>query len=449
MKRAGLDYGTCRRRSERCGRSGGQGTGLIQPDVEGVSRQTIATGAIGQRRHSDELPIDEAAKLARRLQCGGLGQIDVQPALRRRRSLGRLVTAGGEHEAKDHGGNDHAGNDHAGHDHPTGLLGRLRQLAAPHSHDAADSVDQALETSAKGIRALKISLLVLGATALALMLTIDRTLNAIWRVRRPRPMAQRVLVYWAALTLGPLLLGGSLTLTSYAVSVGQGLFTKMPGNLAMLLNGVDILLLGLAMAGLFHYVPNTHVRWRHALLGGAFVSVGFTLAKSLLAWYVKQVPTYSTLYGAFATVPVFLVWVYLGWVIVLLGAILAANTPSLTGRLHLRPDTPGQPMALALEVLRELWRVRQAGHQGVSDLGLARALRVDPLQLSPVVDKLLTMDWIGRLEENGAQRLVLLCAPEQVLAEPLLSTFLAGRQGLLGNLWQQGDWSRLTLDRLL
>ena len=294
-----------------------------------------------------------------------------------------------------------------------------------------------------------VGLVVLGVTALALMLTIDRTLNAIWRVRRPRPMAQRVLVYWAALTLGPLLLGGSLTLTSYAISVGQGMFTKMPGNLAALLGGVDIVLLGLAMAGLFHYVPNTHVRWRHAVLGGVFVSVGFSLAKSLLAWYVKQVPTYSTLYGAFATVPVFLIWVYLGWVIVLLGAILAANTPSLTGRLHLRPDSPGQPMALALEVLRELWRVREAGQQGLSHLALAGALRVDPLQLAPVLDKLQAMDWIGLLEEEGAQRLVLLCSPERVSAEPLFSAFLAERQGLLANLWVEGDWSRLTLDRLL
>lgn len=294
-----------------------------------------------------------------------------------------------------------------------------------------------------------VGLVFLGITALALMLTIDRTLNAIWRVQRPRPMAQRVLVYWAALTLGPLLLGGSLTLTSYAISVGQGLFAKMPGNLAALLGGADIVLLGLAMAGLFHYVPNTHVRWRHALLGGAFVSIGFAIAKSLLAWYVKQVPTYSTLYGAFATVPVFLIWVYLGWVIVLLGAILAANTPALTGRLHLRPSVPGQSMALALEVLRELWRSRHAGQSGLSHLGLAGALRVDPLQLAPILDKLLAMDWIGRLEEQGAQRLVLLCAPERTPAEPLIAAFLAQRQGLLGNLWTQGQWSRLTLDQLL
>lgn len=303
--------------------------------------------------------------------------------------------------------------------------------------------------AAKANKLGAVGLVALGVTALALMLTIDRTLNAIWRVQRPRPMAQRVLVYWAALTLGPLLLGGSLTLTSYAISVGQGYLTALPPSMSTALGSADVVLLGLAISGLFHYVPNTHVRWRHALLGGAFVSVGFSLAKSLLAWYVKQVPTYSTLYGAFATVPVFLIWVYLGWVIVLLGAILAANTPSLTGRLHLRPDTPGQPLALALEVLRALWRAREAGHSGLSHLGLAVSLRVDPLQLSPILDKLLAMDWIGRLEEEGAQRLVLLCSPEQVSAEPLLTNFLAQREGLLQNLWSQGDWSRLTLDRLL
>lgn len=303
--------------------------------------------------------------------------------------------------------------------------------------------------AAKANRLGVVGLVALGVTALALMLTIDRTLNAIWRVHRPRPMAQRVLVYWAGLTLGPLLLGGSLTLTSYAISVGQGLFTKMPGDVAALLRSADIVLLGLAMAGLFHYVPNTHVRWRHALLGGIFVSLAFALAKSALAWYVKQVPTYSTLYGAFATVPIFLIWIYLGWVIVLLGAILAANAPALMGRLHLRAQTPGQPLALALEVLRELWRAREAGISGHTDLGLARALEVDPLQLSPIIEQLLVLDWVGRLEEDGAQRLVLLCAPERVSAEPLLSTFLAGREGLLGNLWTQGQWSALTLDRLL
>src|SRR5439155_23944710 len=113
-----------------------------------------------------------------------------------------------------------------------------------------------------------VGLVFLVFTALALMLTIDRTLNAIWRVRTPRPIAQRVLVYWAAVTLGPLLLGLSLSITSYAISASQGLVGSMPGGVSFLLDTLEFALLATGMAGLFHYVPNTHVRWRPALAGG-------------------------------------------------------------------------------------------------------------------------------------------------------------------------------------
>src|SRR5881409_1909210 len=166
-----------------------------------------------------------------------------------------------------------------------------------------------------------VGLVFLVFTALALMLTIDRTLNAIWRVRTPRPIAQRVLVYWAAVTLGPLLLGLSLTITSYAISASQGFVGAMPGGVSLLLGSLEFALLAAAMSGLFHYVPNTYVRWRDALAGGLFVAVGFELAKRGFAWYIASVPSYSTVYGAFATVPIFLIWIYLGWVIVLLGAV--------------------------------------------------------------------------------------------------------------------------------
>jgi len=303
--------------------------------------------------------------------------------------------------------------------------------------------------AAKANRLGALGLVVLGFTALALMLTIDRTLNAIWRVKRPRPIAQRVLVYWAALTLGPLLLGGSLALTSYAISAGQGVVKSLPGGLASLLGALESLVLAAGMAGLFHYVPNTHVRWRHALLGGIFVALGFAAAKYGLAWYVKRVPTYSTLYGAFATVPIFLIWLYLGWVIVLVGAVLAAHAPSLAQGLHRRAEAPGLRFELALDVLRVLWRSQRAGQGGLSSLALAQALRVDPLQLEPVLDELLELDWVGRLEEGGAQRLALLCAPESALARPLLQALLAGRSETLQPLWQRSDWEQLCLADLL
>lgn len=303
--------------------------------------------------------------------------------------------------------------------------------------------------AAKASKLGAVGLVFLGFTALALMLTIDRTLNAIWRVQRPRPIAQRILVYWAAVTLGPLLLGGSLTLTSYAVSAGQGLVGDMPGDLAVLLRLLELVGLAAAVAGLFHYVPNTDVRWRHAFLGGIFVAIAFTLAKSGLAWYVKRVPTYSTLYGAFATVPIFLVWLYLGWVIMLVGAVLAANAPSLGQAMPRRRDVPGLAFELALDTLRELGRRQAAGEVGATKLGLALRLRVDPLQLEPVLDQLVDLDLVGRLEEGGAQRLVLLCRPETTPAEPLLKALLAGRSNGLATLWARSAWQDLTLAQLI
>ena len=267
-------------------------------------------------------------------------------------------------------------------------------------------------------------LIFLGFTALALMFTIDRTLNAIWRVPKPRPMAQRVLVYWAALTLGPLLLGASLSLTSYAVSASRGIVSELPGLLGLVLGLLQFALLAIGMAGLFRFVPNTHVRWVHAAAGGLFVALGFELAKRGLAWYVGLVPTYSVVYGAFATLPILLLWVYLGWVIVLLGAVIAAYAPSLAMRVVRLPERPGERFALAVALLKALNTSRSTGQPGLSADALAGSLRVDPLQVQPVLEVLRELGWCGRLDEAGAQRHVLLIHPLHTPAQPLVDRLL-------------------------
>ncbi|MBV8125144.1 MAG: YihY family inner membrane protein [Burkholderiaceae bacterium] len=303
--------------------------------------------------------------------------------------------------------------------------------------------------AAKANRLGVLGLVALGISALAVMLTIDRTLNVIWRVQRPRPIAQRVLVYWAALTLGPLLAGASLTLTSYLMSASAGLVSSLPKGANVILESADVFLLWGAVAGLFHYVPNTDVRWRHALMGGAFVAIAFTLAKVGLAWYVKRVPTYTTLYGAFATVPILLIWMYVVWSIVLLGALLAANAPSLSQRTPRRPNVPGLGLELAVQCLAELWTSRDRGEGGLSSLSLSRTVGVDPLQLEPVLDELIQIGWVGRLDEAGVQRLVLLCAPEQTLVRPLISAFLTAPQRNLAPLWSRTGWDQFRLADLL
>jgi membrane protein len=294
-----------------------------------------------------------------------------------------------------------------------------------------------------------VGLAVLVLTALAMMLTIDRTLNAIWRVRTPRPIAQRVLVYWAAVTLGPLVLGVSLSLTSYAISASRGFVGTLPGGVSFLLNTIEFLLLAGGMAGLFHYVPNTVVRWRHAIAGGLFVSVGVEVAKKALGWYLGQVPTYAMVYGAFATVPIFLIWIYLGWVIVLLGAVIAAYAPSLQMRVVRWPDTPGARLRLAVAVLRDLAAARGQAARGRSVGDIAEALRTDPLQVEPILDLLVALDWAGRLDEAGNARHVLLCDPAATRAEPLLAQLLLDPSPALRSFWQRAGFDTLTLKELL
>ncbi|MES2841200.1 MAG: YihY family inner membrane protein [Pseudomonadota bacterium] len=290
--------------------------------------------------------------------------------------------------------------------------------------------------------------LVLLITALALILTIDRKLNDIWRVRQPRSFTQRVLVYWAVLTLGPLLLAGSLTVTTYAVSLSRDVVADVPGGVRFLLGAVQFTLLTVGLAALYRYVPNTRVRWSHALVGALFVGAGLELAKKLLAWYLAQVPTYSVVYGTFATVPILLVWFYVAWVIVLLGAVVAAYLPSLLSGIARRGDTPGWSFQLALEVLEQLHTARDTAPKGLSLEALAQVLRVDALQLEEPVATLVSLDWLGRLDEDG-ERYVLLVDPAGTPMAPMVERLLLTRQPNTARFWSESHWAQLTLAQAL
>lgn len=301
----------------------------------------------------------------------------------------------------------------------------------------------------KASRLGAVGLVALGFTALTLMLTIDRTLNGIWRVRKPRPIAQRVLVYWSAVTLGPLLLGLSLSLTSYAISSSRGVAAALPGGVQWLLSAIEFGSLLLGIAGLFRFVPNTHVQWRHALSGAAFVAVGIEVAKKLLGWYLGTVPGYALVYGAFATVPILLVWIYLGWVIVLLGAVIAAYAPSLQMHVARWPDVSGARFALAVTLLREMSQAQRGVGRALGVGELSRSLRVDPLQIEPVLAILLSMGWVGRLDEQGDSRFVLICDLTSTRAKPLLTRLLLDDSLPAGAFWTRAGLLDLTLAELI
>lgn len=293
-----------------------------------------------------------------------------------------------------------------------------------------------------------VGLAVLLVTAITLILTIDRTLNSIWRVRTPRPLAQRLLIYWTAITLGPLVLAASLAVTSYVVSASKGLVGDLPVSLRFLLDIAQFFLMVSSMAALYRYVPNTYVKWAHAWSGGLFVAAGMEIAKKAIGIYLSEVPTYSLVYGAFATLPILLVWIYVSWMIVLLGAVIAAYLPSLlTGAPH-RGSAPGWQFQLALEILQHLHTARSSTRMGLGASQLAERLQVDTLQLEPVLEMLTTLDWIGQLKDaqsDAESRYLLLVNPDATALEPLMQQLLLDRAPSVNSLWEKARWSVLQL----
>ena len=289
-------------------------------------------------------------------------------------------------------------------------------------------------------------------TAISLVLTIDHTLNAIWRTPAKRPLGQRVLVYWAVLTLGPLVLGASLAITSYVTTVSRGWLPDIGGALNLLLDTTQFLLMALGVTLLYRFVPNTPVRWKHALAGGLFVAVGLALTKWGLGVYLSRVPSYSKIYGAFATVPILLLWMYISWLIVLFGAVIAAYLPSLLTGVARRGGGPGWGFQLAAEVLQALAKVRDTPARGRTAPQLAGRLRVDTLQLAPVLAALCELDWVGELGtriENEEPRYVLLFDPAQQPLRPLVEKLLLKPDPALAGWWGDGRLNQMTVADLL
>ncbi|MDB5945594.1 MAG: putative rane protein [Ramlibacter sp.] len=285
-------------------------------------------------------------------------------------------------------------------------------------------------------------------TTLALILTIDRTLNSLWRVRRPRPLWQRVLIYWAVLTLGPLLLGLSVSSISYVISLSRGLVGAMPGSVRFAIDVVQFVLLSGGLAALYRHVPHTHVRRSHAWAGAMFAAIGIELARKLLTLYFGTVPTYSMVYGAFATLPILLVWIYVAWVIVLLGAVIAACLPGVLLGAGRRSTAHGWQFQIALEVLQELVRSRASERHGRTATELARGLHLDPLQLEQVLETLVGLDWVGRIneiEDEADTRYMLLADPQSTPLEPLMRQLLIADGEATARLWRVARLSEVSL----
>jgi len=242
---------------------------------------------------------------------------------------------------------------------------------------------------------------VLFVTAMIVLQTIDRALNQIWRAPRARITVQRVFIYWTLLTVGPILIGAGLSLTSWLVSQSLGLVKGVPLADEVLLTLVPILLTALAFALLYITIPNRRVLVRDALTGGLLAALAFEGMKNGFAFYIKQFPTYKLVYGAFASVPIFLLWIYLSWLVVLSGAVVAAVMPEWRERAVQVEPVPGTQFLDALQILRVLWEAHHTG-KVVTLLQLHDVVRLPMDHIEATLDAMDAAHWVGRTGNGWA-----------------------------------------------
>jgi membrane protein len=210
----------------------------------------------------------------------------------------------------------------------------------------------------------------LAVTAVLLLSTIESTLNQIWGVERPRPMLNRLLIFWAILTVGPILLGASFTLTSDVLDKLQSLTRETTRVDPTILGStwvkstVGVLTQSTAFTLLFTLVPARRVQLRYAAIGGVFAGVGLQILRWSFNIYFTSGSTYSTIYGAVAVFPIFLMWIYLSWTVIILGAVLAASFPDWWRRRApptRLPLTPAETLEVTVAVLAVLSRKARKG----------------------------------------------------------------------------------------
>jgi membrane protein len=284
-------------------------------------------------------------------------------------------------------------------------------------------------------------------TAILLMSTIERSLDRIWRVPKPRRLIGRLVTYWSVLTLGPLLMGASLVLTSYLAALPLLAPEAVRGALQELfLNLTPFLVALIGFALIFLVVPNRRVRVRHALVGALVSAVLFELAKLSFVFYVTNFPTYEKLYGALAAVPLFLVWIYVSWVVVLLGASVAAALTTFNYRKSDWRWSRRHELVLALRLMGHFWHAQRQGRA----LSLAELLSREPAASDAQIGRIL--EWFAGAgfihADDSGDWLLSTDVDDITLAELYRSGPFILPVGELGEIPVESHWDRAALKSL-
>ncbi len=298
-------------------------------------------------------------------------------------------------------------------------------------------------------------------TSSAMIGMVERAFNQIWRVRRTRPLPQRLLMYWALLTLGPLLFGLSLTVTSQLFMATNDLVRAVPLLGALFYTALSLSLTTGAYTLLYMAVPNRYVDWRDAVWGGLVAAVAFEIAKRGFGIFIKQFPNYTIIYGALAALPLFLLWMYLSWMITLVGALITAALPVVKYERWWHEPVPGGAFVDAVAILKVLHGgARITDSAMVSSAAIRAHTRIGYDEMTELLDRMVTAGWVGRVQPDvstrsrwgkrareSADNWVLLINPEKLRLADVYRLFVFGGMAIdAGAAKDLDQGSPMTLD---
>ena len=267
--------------------------------------------------------------------------------------------------------------------------------------DSSTQVVEYLSTFIGQARSLTVfGVAILLVTAILMLRNVEKALNDIWRNRANRKPLQSFLLYWAVLSLGPAAIGLGLGVRAYlfaATNDWGGL--QLFGIGSALISLLPFLISAVGLTCLYAVVPNCQVPLRHALIGGVFAAITFTIARVLFTAVMAK-SSYTLVYGAFAAVPLFLMWIYVTWIIVLLGAVLAHSLSAYQTEEQAQTPT----LMKALDILYLFWAAQKEG-RGIAELEIIGAndvLRggIDADSWRSIRDALIEAQFLKRLDRG-------------------------------------------------
>lgn len=310
--------------------------------------------------------------------------------------------------------------------------------------------------ASKATRLSAVGAVALIVTSIAMMNLIERVFNRIWRVRGERSWTRRILVYWAIITLGPLLIGVSLTLSSQVFMATVDLFGRVPVLGAIIYTVASLALTTAGFTLLYLAVPNRDVDWQDAAWGGLVAGLAFELAKRGFAIFITQFPTYSKIYGALAALPLFLLWVYVSWVITLIGALLVAALPVVKYERWWHEAQPGGEFVDAMAIIKVLYVACKCGDTALVGAGAIRLrTRLGFDEMDNLLEKMMAEGWVGRVKveapprvqwgkrvSDGSDHWVLLANVEKLTLAEVYRLFVFGGMAVNAGVVAIGDDER-------